>query len=138
MRSGQKAFETFTYLSCMSRTRKYPPRLLLGGILLLMFALAGIIEVTGNDLAGRILVILIPVGGVILGAVSVGEANSKVEIAIAIVLTLSASASTILAVIGPGPFSNLIVDAAIIGSVVGLKFHQPLQTTIETAQRFVN
>jgi hypothetical protein len=122
----------------MALSRGYSPRLLLGGIFLIMLALAGIIEVTGSDMAGRILVILIPVGGVVLGVDSAIEAKSKIEIALAIILTLSASAATILAVIGAGPFSNLIVDVAIIGSIAGISFHQPLQTTIESVQRFVN
>jgi hypothetical protein len=103
-----------------------------------MLVLAGIIEVTGSDIAGRILAILIPVGGVVLGVVSAVEAELKIEIALAVVLTLSASAATVLAVIGAGPFSNLIVDVAIIGSIAGLSLSRPIQTTIESVRRFVS
>jgi hypothetical protein len=125
-------------MSLMVLSRRYSPTLILGAIFVLMLALAASIEITGNDIARRVLVILIPVGGVILGAVSAIERESKIELAAALILSISAGVATVLAIIGAGPFSNRIVNLAIIGSVAGLRFNQPLQTTIQGIQRFVN
>lgn len=123
----------------MALSRGYAPRLLLlGGIFLLMLVLAAIIEITGNSIASRILVVLIPFGGVVLGVVSAIEAESTIEIVPAIILILSASAATALAVAGANPFSNLVIDIAIIGSIAGIQFNRPLQVTIRAAQRLIS
>jgi hypothetical protein len=54
----------------MSYFQKYPPRILLAILFLLMLALAASISITGGSIARRILVVLIPFLAVILGAVS--------------------------------------------------------------------
>jgi hypothetical protein len=122
----------------MMRFREYPPQLLFAVLFILMLTLAAIAEATGSSIAGRILIVLIPFSAVVLGAVSALEAQSTIEIALALVLVCSGFAATTLAVIGAGPFSNLFVDIAIIGSIFGIKFTQPLQTTVQAAQRLVH
>jgi hypothetical protein len=119
----------------MTRVRNYPPRLLLATLFVLMLGLAGVIEITGSDIAGRLLVVLIPLGAVALGVTSAMEADANLELGLALILIGSGTVATGLAVIGAGPFSNRLVDVAIIGSIVSTKFSQPLQSMIQIAQR---
>lgn len=111
---------------------------LLGGIFLLMLVLAASIAITGSSIARRLLVILIPFGGIMLGGITAVEAESTIDIVPAISLLVSGCAATALAIIGAGPFSNQFVDVAIIGSIAGIKFNHPLQATIQTAQQLLN
>ena len=118
----------------MTISRNYSPRLLLGVIFLLMLALAAVIEITGSDIAQRILVILIPLGGVFLGVVSTIEADSKIEAVFGTTLVLSGFAATILGVVSGNPFSNRLVD---IASIAGTSLSQPIRSTVQAAQRLV-
>lgn len=110
------------------------PNLLLGVLFLLMLALAAIIYLTQSDIATRILVLLIPLAGVALGVTVVFEAESTAELFPATILTLSAVAATVLAVIGAGPFSNLFVNLAIIGSIAGVRYNRPVRISIQKMQ----
>jgi hypothetical protein len=122
----------------MASLRNYSPRLLLATLFVLMLGLAGVIEFTGSNIAQRLLVVFIPLGAVALGVTSAMETDSNLELGFALILIGSGTVATGLAVIGAGPFSNRLVDVAIIGSIVGTKFSQPLQSTIQTAQRVVS
>ena len=102
----------------------------------LMLALAAVIEFTGSDLAGTVLAILIPAAGIVLGGVGLWDATTRVETGFAIVLVLSASAATAFAVSGVGPFSNIVVDLGIIGSIVGMRFTRPLRVAVRTIRQF--
>jgi len=96
----------------------------------LMLALAAVIEFTGSDFAGPALAVLIPAASIVLGVVGLWDATARIETVLAIVLVLSASAATALAVSGAGPFSNLVVDLGIIGSIVGMRFTRPLRGVV--------
>lgn len=122
----------------MASVRDYPSRLLLAALFVLMFGLAGVIEFTGSDIAQRLLVVLIPLGAVALGVTSAIEADSNLELGCALILIGSGLVATGLAVSGAGPFSNRIVDVALIGSIVAIRFSRPLRSTIQTAQRIVS
>jgi len=101
-----------------------------------MLALAAVIGFTGSDLAGTALAILIPAAGIVLGIVGLWDATARIETVLAIVLVLSASAATALAVSGAGPFSNIVVDLGIIGSIIGRRFTRPLRGVVRTVRQF--
>lgn len=119
----------------MTFLRDSSSNLLLGGYFLLLLGLAVVITATGSDAAARTLLILIPFSGVVLGVTSAVGAESNLGLGFAVVLTLSGAVATMLAVTGGNPFSNRIVDAALIGSVGGIKFNQTLQTAVQAAHR---
>jgi len=107
-----------------------PSSLVFAVLFALMLALAVVIEFTGSDLAGTVLAILIPAAGIVLGVVGLWDATTRIETGLAFVLILSASAATALALSGAGPFSNLVVDLGIIGSIVGMRFTRPLRGVV--------
>jgi starvation-inducible outer membrane lipoprotein len=53
-----------------------------------------------------------------------------VEISLALVLLLSGCVATPLAVFGAGPFSNHLVNVALVGSLIGLRYPQPVYTIV--------
>lgn len=118
--------------------RDFSPNILLGGYFLLVLALGAVMAVTGSDVAARTLLILIPFSGVVLGVTSAVGAESNLVLGFAVVLTLSGAVATMLAVIAGNPFSNRIVDAAIIGSVGGIRFNNTLQTAVQSVHRVAN
>lgn len=122
----------------MTYLRDSSPNLLFGGYFLLLLALGAVMAVTGSDVAARTLLILIPFSAVVLGGTTAGGAESNLVLGFAVILTLSGAVATMLAVTGGNPFSNRIVDAAIIGSVGGIKFNNTLQTAVQSVHRVAN
>lgn len=114
---------------------RYSPRLLLGGYFLLLLAVAAVFMGTASKIATRTLLVLIPFSGVILGVTHAVEAESNLALGSATILTLSGTVATLLAVTGANPFSNPIVDVAIIGSIGVIKFNHTLQTAAQTVHR---
>lgn len=121
----------------MSLPHKLSSGLLMGGVFFLMVILVVVSEITGLEIAIRMLIILVPFGGVVLGTVSAVEAESKIEIVPAIVLVLSAGFATTLAVRGVNPFANRIVDIALISSVVGIRYGHLIRPIVKTTYQFI-
>ncbi|UPM45063.1 hypothetical protein [Halocatena salina] len=119
----------------MTSLRGSFPSLLLAGYFLLLLLFGTVIVSTGSDVAARTLLILIPFSAVIIGVTTAIGTESNVVLGCAVILTLSGSVATMLAVTGGNPFSNRFVDAAIIGSLGGIKFTHALNTVAQATHR---
>jgi hypothetical protein len=121
----------------MSRSLDLSPRWPFTVLFVLMLALAASVWLFGSRLAQQLLVILIPFSGVVIGVLSAGEAQSTIESGLALVLVLSGCIATLLGVLGAGPFSNLLVNVALIGSLIGLRHPHPVQTVVKETRQAI-
>lgn len=132
-----KILESDLHNFYMPLPHKLSSGLLMGGVFFLMVTLMVVIEITGLEIAKRMLIILVPFGGVVLGTVSAVEAESKIEIVPAIVLVLSAGFATTLAVSGANPFANRIVDIALISSIAVIRYTHLIQPIVKTTRQYI-
>jgi hypothetical protein len=121
----------------MAHSLDLSPRWPFTVLYVLMLALAASVWLFGSSLAQHLLVILIPFAGVVIGVLSAGEAQSTVESGLSLVLILSGGVATLLGVFSAGAFSNLLVNIALIGSLIGLRYPQAVQTVVKETRQMI-
>ncbi|GAA0243887.1 hypothetical protein ACFFQF_03555 [Haladaptatus pallidirubidus] len=102
----------------MFGSEKITSNRILAGLFVLMLLLAGVIFLTGSDIARQLLRLLVPLSGVTFALVSLTDAESRIERVAVVVLAVSCSIGIYLEIVGAGVFSNLLVNIAIIASVM--------------------